>query len=53
MELTTVEELIAYLKTKPSGTKIYVGGTTGYVHEVVDDEYNEALSFDDAEEVYF
>lgn len=47
MELTTVEELIEALKTFDPETKIYVGGTYGYLNIVEDENGEQAVCFDD------
>lgn len=52
MELTTVIELIEKLKELPPKTKVYVGGTYGYLHIVEDENGDTVVSFDDSEELY-
>lgn len=52
MELTTVIELIEKLKELPPKAKVFVCGTTGYIHIVEDEDGKTAISFDDASEIY-
>jgi hypothetical protein len=51
MELTTVVELIEKLKELSPKTKVYVGGTYGYLHIVEDENGDTAVSFDDSDEI--
>lgn len=48
MELTTIEQLIKKLSELPQNAKVFVGGTTGYLHIVEDEDGNTAISFDDS-----
>lgn len=48
MELTTIEQLIKKLSELPQNAKVFVGGTTGYLHIVEDENGNTAISFDDS-----
>lgn len=51
MELTTVIELIEMLKELPPNAKVFVCGTTGYLHIVEDENGKVAVVFDDADEI--
>lgn len=51
MELSTVSDLMEQLKSLPSQTPVYVGGTQGYLHITADDNGNQAIVFDDSEEI--
>ena len=47
MRLTTVNELIKELNTLPPETKIYVGGTQGYLNIVEVGNGEKIVAFDD------
>ena len=51
MELTTVVELIEMLKELPPKAKVFVLGTTGYLHIVEDEDGKTAVVFDDSDEI--
>lgn len=51
MELTTVMELIEQLAKLPLNAKVYVGGVQGYLHITEDSNGNQAVVFDDSEEL--
>lgn len=51
MELTTALELVKELMKLSPNTKIYVGGTTGYMHIVKDKNGNKVVVFDDCEKI--
>lgn len=53
MELTTVIELIEKLKELPPKAKVFVEGTSGYLHIVEDEDGNIAASFDDNKDIYY
>lgn len=51
MELTTVENLMEQLKSLNPNTPVYVLGCQGYLHITEDDNGNQAITFDDNEEI--
>ena len=51
MELTTIDKLIEKLDELPKDTKVYVCGTTGYLHVMKDDNGNTYVVFDDNDDV--
>ena len=51
MELSTVSKLMEQLKELPPDTKVYVLGTTGYLHITADSNGKAVVNFDDSEEI--
>ena len=51
MELTNVMELIEMLKELPPNAKVFVCGTTGYLHIIEDEDCKTAIVFDDSDEI--